>query len=136
MRLDLKPDGTEGYKHAADRCHTERRRPLRGQPTGQTARQMIERVEFLRVQHVRESLAWPPTVLQPDAATPGATAIDSGGAGDSTNAWTTLINEFTTVQSVGATSDRDLRDAINHDVLPGPRIGLAAKIRDRSMPAD
>jgi len=38
------------------------------------------------------------------------------------NAWTTLINGFTTVQSVGAASDKDLRDAINRGVLPGPRL--------------
>ncbi len=29
---------------------------------------------------------------------------------------------FTTVQSVGAASDKPLRDAINRGVLPGPRI--------------
>ena len=38
------------------------------------------------------------------------------------NAWLTLSNGFTTVQSVGATSDKELRDAINRGVLPGPRI--------------
>lgn len=38
------------------------------------------------------------------------------------NAWVTLINGFTTVQSVGALSDKELRDAINRGVLPGPRI--------------
>ena len=38
------------------------------------------------------------------------------------NAWTTLINGFTTVQSVGAMSDKELRDAIARGVLPGPRI--------------
>jgi imidazolonepropionase-like amidohydrolase len=38
------------------------------------------------------------------------------------NAWATLINGFTTVQSVGAASDKELRDAINRGVLPGPRI--------------
>jgi imidazolonepropionase-like amidohydrolase len=38
------------------------------------------------------------------------------------NAWTTLINGFTTVQSVGAASDKELRDAINRGVLPGPRL--------------
>jgi imidazolonepropionase-like amidohydrolase len=38
------------------------------------------------------------------------------------NAWVTLVNGFTTVQSVGAASDKDLRDAINRGVLPGPRI--------------
>jgi imidazolonepropionase-like amidohydrolase len=38
------------------------------------------------------------------------------------NAYVTLINGFTTVQSVGALSDKPLRDAINRGVLPGPRI--------------
>jgi imidazolonepropionase-like amidohydrolase len=38
------------------------------------------------------------------------------------NAWTTLINGFTTVQSVGAASDKELRDAIARGGLPGPRI--------------
>lgn len=38
------------------------------------------------------------------------------------NAWTTLANGFTTVQSVGALSDKELRDAIARGVLPGPRI--------------
>ncbi len=38
------------------------------------------------------------------------------------NAWVTLSNGFTTVQSVGAASDKDLRDAIARGVLPGPRI--------------
>ena len=38
------------------------------------------------------------------------------------NAWVTLINGFTTVQSAGAMGDKDLRDAISRGVLPGPRI--------------
>jgi imidazolonepropionase-like amidohydrolase len=38
------------------------------------------------------------------------------------NAWVTLFNGFTTVQSAGAMADKDLRDAINRGVLPGPRI--------------
>ena len=38
------------------------------------------------------------------------------------NAYITLIAGFTTVQSVGAASDKPLRDAINRGVLPGPRI--------------
>src|SRR5581483_12504724 len=38
------------------------------------------------------------------------------------NAWVTLSNGFTTVQSVGAASDKPLRDAIARGVLPGPRI--------------
>jgi imidazolonepropionase-like amidohydrolase len=38
------------------------------------------------------------------------------------NAYTTLLAGFTTVQSVGAASDKPLRDAIARGVLPGPRI--------------
>ena len=38
------------------------------------------------------------------------------------NAYATLRGGFTTVQSVGAASDVDLRDAIARGVLPGPRI--------------
>ena len=38
------------------------------------------------------------------------------------NADVTLMAGFTTVQSVGAMSDKVLRDAINRGVLPGPRI--------------
>jgi imidazolonepropionase-like amidohydrolase len=38
------------------------------------------------------------------------------------NAWTTLLNGFTTVQSVGARNDKELRDAIARGILPGPRI--------------
>ena len=38
------------------------------------------------------------------------------------NAWSTLMGGFTTVQSVGAPQDRELRDAIARGTLPGPRI--------------
>lgn len=38
------------------------------------------------------------------------------------NAWATLMGGFTTVQSVGAASDKELRDAVARGVLPGPRI--------------
>jgi imidazolonepropionase-like amidohydrolase len=38
------------------------------------------------------------------------------------NAWTTLQGGITTVQSLGAPEDRDLREAIARGVLPGPRI--------------
>jgi imidazolonepropionase-like amidohydrolase len=38
------------------------------------------------------------------------------------NAYVTLMAGFTTVQSVGAMSDKPLRDAIDRGVLPGPRI--------------
>jgi imidazolonepropionase-like amidohydrolase len=38
------------------------------------------------------------------------------------NAWATLMAGFTTVQSVGAQQDKDLRDFIARAVFPGPRI--------------
>ena len=38
------------------------------------------------------------------------------------NAFVTLMAGFTTVQSVGAMSDKPLREAINRGVLPGPRL--------------
>jgi imidazolonepropionase-like amidohydrolase len=38
------------------------------------------------------------------------------------NAWLTLQGGFTTVQSVGAPIDVDVRDRINQGALPGPRI--------------
>lgn len=38
------------------------------------------------------------------------------------NAYATLMAGFTTIQSVGALSDKPLRDAIQRGVLPGPRI--------------
>src|SRR5712671_1901040 len=36
------------------------------------------------------------------------------------NAYQTLMGGFTTIQSVGAPIDRDLRDGIDHGVIPGP----------------
>lgn len=44
------------------------------------------------------------------------------------NAWSTLNAGFTTVQSVGSTSDIPLRDAINRGELPGPRILTSAEV--------
>lgn len=38
------------------------------------------------------------------------------------NAYVTLMAGFTTVQSVGSPLDRDVRDAINRGVQPGPRL--------------
>jgi imidazolonepropionase-like amidohydrolase len=38
------------------------------------------------------------------------------------NAYATLIAGFTTVQSVGHPIDKDVREAINRGVLPGPRV--------------
>jgi imidazolonepropionase-like amidohydrolase len=43
------------------------------------------------------------------------------------NAWTTLMAGFTTVQSVGNPADIPLRDAINRGELPGPRILTSAE---------
>lgn len=43
------------------------------------------------------------------------------------NAWKTLRAGFTTVQSVGSTQDKPLRDAINAGLLPGPRILTALR---------
>jgi len=38
------------------------------------------------------------------------------------NAWQTLQGGITTVQSLGAPEDRDLREAIGRGILPGPRV--------------
>ncbi|MDD9889798.1 MAG: amidohydrolase family protein [Gammaproteobacteria bacterium] len=38
------------------------------------------------------------------------------------NAYVTLMAGFTTIQSVGRADDKDLRDAINRGILPGPHI--------------
>jgi imidazolonepropionase-like amidohydrolase len=43
------------------------------------------------------------------------------------NAWTTLMAGFTTIQSLGSTEDKDLRDAINRGQIPGPRILTALR---------
>jgi imidazolonepropionase-like amidohydrolase len=52
-----------------------------------------------------------------EGETPGEMALHAAE-----NAWTTLINGFTTVQSVGSPGDKEIRDAIARGVLPGPRI--------------
>ena len=38
------------------------------------------------------------------------------------NAYATLLAGFTTVQSLGSPADRDLREAIERGILPGPRV--------------
>jgi imidazolonepropionase-like amidohydrolase len=43
------------------------------------------------------------------------------------NAWATLEAGFTTVQSVGAPGDKDIRDQINSGQIPGPRILTALR---------
>ncbi|MEZ5286916.1 MAG: amidohydrolase family protein [Vicinamibacterales bacterium] len=53
------------------------------------------------------------------------------------NAYLTLMAGFTTVQSVGAASDRELRDAILRGTLPGPRILTSlGSINERTGTAD
>lgn len=53
------------------------------------------------------------------------------------NAWATLQAGFTTVQSVGAPGDKDLRDAINRGDIPGPRILTALRpITNSSLTTD
>jgi imidazolonepropionase-like amidohydrolase len=48
---------------------------------------------------------------------PDASPLDAAG-----NAYLTLMAGFTTVQSLGALSDRDLRGAIERGLIPGPRL--------------
>ena len=48
---------------------------------------------------------------------PAEFAMNSAG-----NAYATLMAGFTTVQSLGAPTDSDLRDLIGRGVLPGPRL--------------
>jgi imidazolonepropionase-like amidohydrolase len=51
----------------------------------------------------------------------GETAAEEALAGAG-NAWATLLAGFTTVQSPGSASDKDLRDAIASGAIPGPRV--------------
>jgi imidazolonepropionase-like amidohydrolase len=52
----------------------------------------------------------------------GSEPADQAALYGAENAYVTLMAGFTTVQSVGAPSDKALRDAIARGVLPGPRI--------------
>jgi len=52
-----------------------------------------------------------------DGETPGEAAL-AGAA----NAWATLQAGFTTVQSPGSDSDKELREAIESGAIPGPRV--------------
>jgi imidazolonepropionase-like amidohydrolase len=53
------------------------------------------------------------------------------------NAWATLNGGFTTVQSAGALSDKELRDAIARGTLPGPRILTSlGSMNERTGPPD
>jgi imidazolonepropionase-like amidohydrolase len=55
------------------------------------------------------------------ASTPGETPVEAMLYA-AENAWMTLMGGFTTVQSIGAAGDKELRDAIARGKLPGPRI--------------
>jgi imidazolonepropionase-like amidohydrolase len=55
------------------------------------------------------------------ASTPGETPVQAMLFA-AENAWATLMGGFTTVQSIGAAADKDLRDAVARGRLPGPRI--------------
>jgi imidazolonepropionase-like amidohydrolase len=53
------------------------------------------------------------------------------------NAWKTLLAGFTTVQSVGSPEDKDLRDAIDNKLVPGPRILTALEpLSDAKLSTD
>lgn len=52
-----------------------------------------------------------------DGDTPAVGALNHAA-----NAWATLRAGFTTVQSIGEADNKDLRDAINRGLIPGPRI--------------
>ena len=60
-----------------------------------------------------------------NAGMTGTTPEDSYKA--ASNAWVTLMAGFTTIQSVGASNDIPLRDAIAKATLPGPRILTAVE---------
>src|SRR5579871_5409180 len=52
----------------------------------------------------------------------GGEPADEAALGTAEDAWATLQGGFTTVQSVGAAIDGEVRDHINRGLLPGPRI--------------
>jgi imidazolonepropionase-like amidohydrolase len=52
----------------------------------------------------------------------GPEPVDQAALYGAENAFVTLMAGFTTVQSVGAASDKPLRDALARGVLPGPRL--------------
>jgi imidazolonepropionase-like amidohydrolase len=65
---------------------------------------------------------------QGQGETPGELALYAAE-----NAWLTLAGGFTTVQSVGAMTDRAVRDRIDQGALPGPRILTSLRqINDQS----
>lgn len=67
-------------------------------------------------------------IFGPDGKNAGQAGTTSEAASAAaSNAWQTLMAGFTTVQSVGATADIPLREAIAKSALPGPRILTSAE---------
>jgi imidazolonepropionase-like amidohydrolase len=63
----------------------------------------------------------------------GGDTPDEAALATADDAWATLMGGFTTVQSVGAAIDGEVRDHINRGLLPGPRILTSLRqIQDRS----
>jgi imidazolonepropionase-like amidohydrolase len=63
----------------------------------------------------------------------GGERPDEAALATAEDAWITLQGGFTTVQSVGAAIDGEVRDHINRGLLPGPRILTSLRqIQDRS----
>jgi imidazolonepropionase-like amidohydrolase len=63
----------------------------------------------------------------------GGESPDQAALATAEDAWITLQGGFTTVQSVGAAIDGEVRDHINRGLLPGPRILTSLRqIQDRS----
>jgi imidazolonepropionase-like amidohydrolase len=67
-----------------------------------------------------------------DGDTPAQSALARAG-----NLYATLAAGFTTIQSVGGPEDIDLRDAVNRQQIPGPRILTSiSQINDRRLSPD
>src|SRR5690348_16581833 len=67
-------------------------------------------------------------IFGPDGKNAGAGATTPQASyAAASNAWSTLMAGFTTVQSVGSPADLPLRDAIAKGTLPGPRILSSAE---------
>jgi imidazolonepropionase-like amidohydrolase len=63
----------------------------------------------------------------------GGEKPDEAALATADDAWATLMGGFTSVQSVGAVIDGEVRDHINRGLLPGPRILTSLRqIQDRS----
>ena len=74
----------------------------------------------------------PPAADATECETPAQAELEIAAS-----AWATLQAGFTTVQSLGAPADKDLRDFINKGELPGPRLLTALRpIQDEKLTPD